>query len=118
MKCIKCFASLLLGILLPLGSASAAGLLDVWRAADLNLNDGDTVGTWSSASNRVAGAVVGTPILKRNVTPAGGSAVRFNRQRMAVPNSPAGGRSAFSIAYVFRADAVGANDAGNNWYGK
>ena len=117
-QCLGIVALFLLTIFLPLMSAPAAALLDVWRAADLNFNDGDTVGTWSSASNRVAGAVIGTPILKLNVTPGGGSVVRFNRQRMSVPNSPVGGRSSFSLAYVFRADAVGANDAGNNWYGK
>ena len=52
---------------------------------------------------------------------AGGSAVRFgigvNRARMAVANSPVGGRAAFSIALVFRADAVGAGDNAQ-WYGK
>src|SRR5438874_2259651 len=65
---LNLWSSLLLGIFLSLMSASAAGLVDVWRADDLNLNDGDTVGTWSSASNRVAGALVGVPIFKRNVT--------------------------------------------------
>src|SRR5437867_12120104 len=73
---------------------------------------------WISASNRNANSVVGLPVLKRGVTPAGGNAVRFSRNRMSVPNSPVSGRSAFSIAYVFKADTPGANDAGANWYGK
>src|SRR2546426_12493789 len=35
---LNLWGSLLLGIFLPLMSASAAGLVDVWRADDLNLN--------------------------------------------------------------------------------
>ncbi|HXJ73236.1 MAG TPA: hypothetical protein VNM37_10290, partial [Candidatus Dormibacteraeota bacterium] len=96
-----------------------AELLDVWRAETLNLNDGDAVGTWSTVSNRfTANAAVGEqPILRRNATPAGGSVVRFNgNQRLTAP-SPVGGRTAFSVALVFRAGAAG---AGNNaqWWGK
>src|SRR4051794_10549453 len=98
-------------------SARAAALIDVWRADSINLNDGDTVGTWTSSSNRTANSAIGVPIFKRNVTPAGGPAVRFNRNRMAVASSPVGGRTAFSIALLFRADAVGANDNAQ-WYGK
>ena len=108
---------LLVAALLAAGRAPAA-VIDVWRADSLNLNDGDSVGTWASASNRVANAVVGQPTFRKNVTPAGGAAVRFNRNRLFAGNSPVGGRSAFSIACVFKATAVGANDAGANWYGK
>src|ERR1043166_2602822 len=108
----------LFAVLLNFSSpAKAAALVDVWRADSINLNDGDTVGTWISSSNRTANSAVGVPIFKRNVTPAGGPAVRFNRNRMAVTSSPVGGRTAFSIALVFRADAVGANDNAQ-WYGK
>ncbi|MEY2407595.1 MAG: hypothetical protein QOF48_265 [Verrucomicrobiota bacterium] len=107
-------------LLLFLGMAPqrvSAAIVDIWRADSLNLNDGDTVGTWISASNRTANSAVGIPIFKRNVTPAGGPAVRFNRNRMAVSTSPMGGRTAFSIALVFRADAVGAGENAQ-WYGK
>src|SRR4051794_32898363 len=92
--------------------SSQAALLDVWRAEDLNLNDGDVVGSWASASNRVAGAnVTENPILKRNATPAGGKAVRFTgTQRMSVSSSPVGGASAFSMAIVFKVAGAGAND--------
>ncbi|HWN93725.1 MAG TPA: lamin tail domain-containing protein [Methylomirabilota bacterium] len=98
--------------------APGAGLIDVWRADTLNLNDGDTVGTWTSTNSRTANSAVGAPIFKRSVTPAGGPAVRFNRNRMSVGNSPVGGRTAFSIVCLFKPDAVGASDAGANWYGK
>ena len=111
--------------MLALGIASAcfvpvhAALLDVWRAEDLaQLNDGDTVGTWTSASNRVASANAGDqPVFKRAVTPGGTDVVRFNRSFMTVPSNPCGSRTAFSLVIVFKADAAGANDAAN-WYGK
>src|SRR6185369_15268219 len=99
-------------VLLP-----AATILDAWRADDLNLNDGDAVGTWTSTNARIASAAQGQPVLKRNVTPGGGNAVRFNRNRMAITSSVVGGRTSFSLAYVFRADALGANDNAQ-WYGK
>ncbi|HKX61619.1 MAG TPA: lamin tail domain-containing protein, partial [Verrucomicrobiae bacterium] len=105
-------------LLLACGMNASAALIDVWRAEDLALNDGDFVTTWTSASNRTANTIIGSPTFKKNVTPAGGAAVRFNRNRMAAGNSPVGGRTAFTIAYVFRPDAPGANDSGNNWYGK
>src|ERR1043166_3177229 len=111
-------SGLLLGLLGSVESTRAA-LIDVWRAEDLTLNDGDIVGTWNSASNRIASGNAGElPILKREVTPAGGKAVRFNgTQRLSVANSPAGGRSAFSVALVFRATAPGAGD-NTQWWGK
>ena len=89
----------------------------MWRADDLLLNDGDAISAWISASNRNANSIVGLPVLKRGVTPVGGSAVRFNRNRMSVPSSPVGGRNAFTLAYVFKADAAGAGD-NVQWYGK
>jgi hypothetical protein len=112
--------TLALGALLTGALPASGALIDLWRADDLALNDGDTVSAWISASNRNANSVAATglPVLKRGVTLAGGNAVRFNRNRMSIPNSPVGGRTAFSIAYVFKADALGANDAGANWYGK
>src|SRR5262249_16321079 len=100
------FGTALLFSVLP----GRAALLDVWRADTLNLNDGDAVGTWSTVSNRfTANAAVGEqPVLKRNVTPAGGGVVRFNgSQRLTAP-SPVGGKAAFSVALVFRAGAPGA----------
>ncbi|HEY0548636.1 MAG TPA: lamin tail domain-containing protein, partial [Verrucomicrobiae bacterium] len=102
-----------------LSQASAANLIDVWRAEDLNLNDGDAVSTWTSTGSRAANNVAGTgqPVLRLGVTPAGGKAVRFNGNRMAISSSTVGGRTAFSLVYVFKATAVGAN--GNaQWYGK
>ncbi|HEU0010314.1 MAG TPA: hypothetical protein VFT34_10915, partial [Verrucomicrobiae bacterium] len=102
--------TLALGVLLSGALPASGALIDLWRADDLALNDGDTISAWISASNRNANSVVGLPVLKRGVTPAGGNAVRFNRNRMSIPNSPVGGRSAFSIAYVFKADAPGAGD--------
>ncbi len=109
--------TLALGVLLSGALPASGALIDLWRADDLALNDGDTISAWISASNRNANSVVGLPVLKRGVTPAGGNAVRFNRNRMSIPNSPVGGRSAFSIAYVFKADAPGAGD-NVQWYGK
>lgn len=113
----RCFRLILLAGLASAAPASAA-LIDVWRAEDLGYNDGDSVTTWTSASNRVANAVVGSPVFRKNATPAGGAVVRFNRNRLGVGSSPVGGRTAFSIAVVFRMDAVGASDSGANWYGK
>ena len=73
------FMSLLPAFFLGTQSLPAA-LVDIWRADDLSvLNDGDAVGSWSSASNRTLTASVGLqPLLKKNVTPAAGAAVRFN----------------------------------------
>src|SRR5438034_6203189 len=122
-RCLFLSASLLrrllLAVTLGLATPLHAGLLDVWRADDLNLNEGDAVGSWSSASNRVAAANAGeSPSMKRNATPGGGSAVRFNgTQRMSVANSPAGGRTTFSVALVFKASAAGAADNAQ-WWGK
>jgi hypothetical protein len=109
-------AALLLG---GAGSATAASLLDVWRADDLNLNDGDAVTTWNSASNRSATAVFGeTPSLRFNGTPGGTRVVRFSgSHRLSVANSPAGGRTSFSVAVVFKATGVGANNSAQ-WWGK
>jgi len=108
--------ALLLLLAVPSGRAA---LLDTWRAEDLNLNDGDSVGTWSSTNNRLANGASGEqPILRLNVTPAGGKAVRFNgTQRLSVANSPVGGRTSFSVAIVFRAAAAGAGDNAQ-WWGK
>lgn len=111
-------AALLSVILVGLSPlAPAATLIDVWRADSLGLNDGDTVSTWTSASNRTANSAVGAPVFKQGVTPAGGPAVRFNMNRMSVASSPLGGTTAFSIALIFKPDAVGAN-ANVQWYGK
>ena len=98
---------------------AAPPLVDVWRAMDLNtLDDGDAVGSWASASNRVATGAIGLqPIFKTEVTPAGGPAVRFTNSLLTVPDSPVGGSTAFSLALVFRANKVGANDS-TQWYGK
>ncbi|HYG33598.1 MAG TPA: CotH kinase family protein, partial [Clostridia bacterium] len=101
-------------------SVASAALVDSWRASDLDvLNDGDAVGSWTSVNSRtLTGSVGNQPILRKAVTPAGGSAVRFNRQRVKMlTGSPIGGATSFSIAVVFRADAVGANNSWQ-WYGK
>src|SRR4051812_29858015 len=88
-----------LAILAIVGIATVAqaALIDVWRAEDIGLDDGDAIGSWSSASNRVAGASgTDTPILRKNATPVGGKALRFNgANRMMVSSSPVGGLSAF-----------------------
>jgi hypothetical protein len=97
-----------------------AALVDTWRADDLSvLNDGDAVGSWSSASNRTLTAGVGLqPLLKKNVTPAAGAAVRFNLDFLNMSaNSPVGGLTNFAIALVFKAGAVGGN-YGSQWYNK
>ncbi len=93
--------------------------IDRWVAEDLAaLDDGDAVAAWTSYSNRtVVGASGFQPTFKKNVTPAGGAAVRFNRHWMVSSSSPFGGATAFSIAIVFKASAPGAGDAAQ-WYGK
>ncbi|HMJ63807.1 MAG TPA: lamin tail domain-containing protein, partial [Candidatus Binatia bacterium] len=110
----------LLVVALVLSPFTSPGvLIDRWLADDLDyLNDGDSVGSWTSLSNRtVAGASGLQPALRKSMTPVGGSAVRFNRHWLTTSSSPFGGATAFSIAVVFKASAPGANDAAN-WYGK
>ena len=113
------FLSLLPAVLLGAQTLPAA-LVDAWRADDLSVfNDGDAVGSWSSASNRTLTASVGLqPLLMKNVTPAAGAAVRFNQDFLSMPaNSPLGGLTNFAIALVFKAGAVGGN-YGTQWYSK
>lgn len=100
--------------------AAFAALVDAWRASDLAaLNDGDSAGSWSSISNRtLTGSLADQPLLRKNVTPAGGPAVRFNLDWLrASANSPVAGLTNFSIALVFSAGAVGGNNS-FQWYGK
>ena len=106
-----CLASVLGG----LGSARG-GQVDRWLADDLTgLNEGDAVGSWTSQSNRTATGSIGLqPTFRKNASPAGGPAVRFNQSFMTVGDSPLGGATAFSIALVFKPSAVGATGA--NWY--
>jgi hypothetical protein len=100
---------------LAVGGVSAA-LVDVWRANDLNvLDNGDAVGTWNSASNRVGSAVVGSqPTLLKSATISGDSAVQFNASQLTIANSPVAGLTAFSLAVVFKVDQLGA-DEGSGW---
>lgn len=100
--------------------SAPSAFIDAWRASDLaTLNDGDAVGSWTSASNRtVTATVANQPLLKLNTTPAGGAVVRFNRNWLKMPdNSPVGGLTNFSLAIVFMADVPGAGNA-YQWYGK
>src|SRR5882672_7639168 len=99
--------------------AARAALVDQWLAESLaTLSDGDLVGSWTSVSNRtVTGSAGLQPVLKQNITPAGGPVVRFNRNFLTTGSSPIGGATAFSIAIVFKAAAAGANEASGNWYG-
>jgi hypothetical protein len=100
--------------------ASGATPVDVWKAGDLDvLNDGDAVGSWTSANDRTLTAdVTAQPQLKKGATPTGSSVVRFkNNWLITTQNSPVAGLANFSIAMVFKADAVGANGA-SQWYGK
>jgi hypothetical protein len=101
-------------------SAGGANLIDVWKADDLDvLNDGDAVGSWTSANSRtLTAAVTAQPLLKKGVTPTGSSVVRFkNNWLKTYQDSPVAGLTNFSIALVFKADAPGANES-SQWYGK
>jgi hypothetical protein len=99
-----------------LANSTQAALVDVWRANDLNaLDHGDAVGSWSSASNRVGSAVVGSqPTLRKHATISGDSAVQFDASQLTVANSPVAGLTAFSLAVVFKVDQPGA-DEGSGW---
>lgn len=100
--------------------AAGANLVDVWKAGDLDvLNDGDSVGSWTSANNRTLTAgITSEPRLKKEATPTGSSAVRFNRNWLrSYYDSPVAWLTNFSIAIVFKADAVGASGS-SQWYGK
>ncbi len=115
---ISCFRFFVVALLLTAACTNAA-LLDVWRASSLNLNDNDAVGSWSSTNGLTAtGASGEQPVLKLNATPTGNKVVRFSGgQRMSVGTSPVGGRSAFSMAIVFKASGAGANNNAQ-WWGK
>lgn len=93
-----------------------AALLDAWRASDLAaLDNGDAVGSWTSLSNRIATAPVGSqPILQKSATPSGSPVVHFDHNRMTVPSCPVAGRDAFSLVVVFKADELGV-DEGTGW---
>lgn len=103
-------------LILALAVSVPAALVDVWRASDLNLlDDGDSVGSWSSRSNRLATAPVGEePVFRKKATPTDDSSVHFDFNRLIVPSSPVAGLSAFSLAVVFRVDQNGADD-GSGW---
>jgi len=96
----------------------SAGLIDSWRAADLEsaFTNGQRVDHWVSQLGRDLTAETSDlqPTLVRNATPAGTSAVRFDQNRLKTVSSPAGGLSSFSLAIVFRADAAGSS--GSQWY--
>jgi hypothetical protein len=103
-------------LLLLSGARAEAALVDSWTTDGLSLlDDGDTVGTWTSAANRVASSAVGLePILRKNATPSGKAVLHFDHDWMSVPNSPVAGLSAFSLAVVFKVDQPGADD-GSGW---
>lgn len=108
------------GLLTILPALAPAALVDSWRASDLTgLDNGDAVAGWTSTGNRTLASQASVqPIYLKNATPAGGPSVRFNNNWLRIPNnSPVHGLTNFSIALVFKADAVGGNYAGN-WYGK
>jgi Lamin Tail Domain/CotH kinase protein/Bacterial Ig domain/Concanavalin A-like lectin/glucanases superfamily/Immunoglobulin domain len=110
----------LIGILLLSPPAQGAGLIDRWVADDLNatVDEGAPVNTWTSAnSNNAVASGTDRPVLRKGATPAGTSVLRFSGNRMAVASSPVGGRSAFSVAIVFKATSVGAGD-NVQWWGK
>ena len=88
---------LLVLLLAALPAPVSAALIDVWRAADLNLlDDSDPVGSWTSRSNRLATAPVGDmPLFRKNATPAGEPVVHFDFNRMTVPSSPVAGMNTF-----------------------
>ncbi len=103
-------------LLLVLATPAYATLVDAWRASELNLlDDGDSVGSWSSQSNRLATAAVGEePVFRKKATPTDDAAVHFDLNRLTVPSSPVAGLSAFSLAVVFRVDQNGVDD-GSGW---
>src|SRR4026208_270664 len=68
---IRWFVILVSAGLLFTVNPSQAALVDQWLAENLaTLNDGDAVGSWTSASNRTVAAGIGLqPSLRKNVTP-------------------------------------------------
>lgn len=103
-------------VLQLLPNLCSGALIDRWLASDLAaLDNGDAVGSWASLGQSLASAPIGDePRLKKNATPTGEPAVEFNRNRMATPNSPVAGRSAFSLAVVFKVNELGV-DEGTGW---
>ncbi len=102
--------------LIAAGAVAQAALVDVWRAADLSvLDDRDSVGAWTSRSNRIATAPVGDePLFKKNSTPTGEPAVHFDFNRMTIASSPVAGMNSISMAVVFKVDQPGV-DEGSGW---
>src|SRR6185503_3825308 len=116
---LRSFVALALFTLFSIVSPADAALIDAWRADTLNFNDCDAASPWTSTSGLTATGNTGEqPTLKLNATPVGGRVVRFNgTQRLAVGSSPVGLRTAFSVAIVFKASAIGANNNAQ-WWGK
>ena len=100
-------------------AASAATPLDSWEAADLSAThaDGAAVATWASKGGRASLPVSTAPVFAASATPTGKPAVRFNNSLMKTSgtDSPAAGRTSFSVAYVFKASAAGAGTV-QQWY--
>ena len=92
-------------------AASGAILLDIWDAADLSAThaNGSAVANWTSKSNRVSLPVTTAPTFAAAATPTGLPAVWFNNSLMKTtgPDSPVSGRTEFSLAFVFKANAAG-----------
>ena len=106
----------LVAAFLVFSQSALPALIDTWRASDLDaLDDGDSVGAWNSISNRLATAPIGDePRLKKGATPTGETVVHFAANRMTIPASPVGGKSAFTLVVVFKVDALGV-DEGSGW---
>lgn len=110
----------LLGLCL-VSTLSAATLLDVWKASDLSgtHTDGAIVSSWASASNRVSSVVSAgqEPTFTANATPSGKPTVKFNGKLMRTggADNPVAGRPSFTLAYVFKASAVGDGAVAQWW---
>ena len=101
-------------------TASAATYVDVWRASDLGaLANGAVVSSWPSASNRVASVISAgqEPTFVTPATPSGKPTLRFNGKlmRTSAGDNPAGGRTSFTLAYVFKAN-LGGDGVNAQWY--
>jgi hypothetical protein len=105
-----------------------ANLVATWDARDFRsgangngtLSDGATVSTWVATGGSTVSNQSTTPVYELGLTPAGTDAVTFQPAdndilRYSAGAVPISGKTAFSVVFVFKANAVGSGTSGQ-WY--
>lgn len=100
---------------------AATSLIDVWDPAVLSgVGSGNAIPNWISQSNRTLTNISGAPIFVAGATPAGTPVVRFNNtiMRTTSADSPVGGLSEFTVAYVFKVSTPPSVNGNAQWWGQ